>query len=1054
MTNTQIPPPAAPIDPSYQEQIDDINAELDALGITIVYTDAEWAAVNPLVDGHWVRHLGRKATYYYEITTGVWSWYSGALTGDGVDPLPSVSVARNIHALDSRVVGSEAYSSTVDGIARLHDFTRNGTRRQEQPGRSFLFDGIMDNVQAVLQTNTYPITLSAWFRVNDVSARNSIISLCQSAAASQYVVIETNGTNLRVLRVAGTLEAVGVIQVDRWYHTALELTNATDSKLYLDGVLVGEATNGTENMTIIDAVTLGVFRAIAPAHWMDGAIHDARIFNRALTPTEIATIANKEIGPLDADGWWPCEEEGDSAKDISGNGNDGTVTATSASLFYDKTGINDVLSLENELGYHDEWLTNHDERMMLGDISETYSVFDGAWLFEADGMISLDDETTYLPLNTVIDDQIEYHVRFTVLESSVDFGLRLLGTLLTGQHTKAGNWSPSDAVDQPDHNVTESGGYITSTGVYHKTISTWGGAVSCLELHRSGAHTGTQKISNIEIWRTDGQPVKTFRNVPISSDLTNHVLGAPANYQGPAPHDSLLASPAPTFNGTTEYAVQADGSDRLTTGGVTDLTVAFWYTSSANGLHTIAGESDSGQIVWYVFTNSGTLRLATTDDGTAEYLSISDSTINDGNWHHIVVKKTGTLVEMFSDGEVLPCVSFAPATTFDGASAFAVGAKNTKTSPTWFWSGGLAGLQVWQSALSPTDVATLYAGGKVAGALADYPMADGGSVFHDVSGNGKHLSVNPVSIPTFWAGTQAHSDTLVKDGLARATQYDGSSYVQKPDDLFQSPPSVFASAWIYKTGSATAYITTQWASGSNRSWSMFVGSNEQLILGTSSDGVENLKLETASGTIPLNEWVHVATTYDSGVGKLYVNGGEVSPATGDVAASIFDANTQFTIGADTQGTTSWAGMLSDVLVGESVPSSADIAAMYAGTYKPPKAWYWRDGNEVESQQGLADLTIVGTPVATNVPAGADLPVTIGPGLLQPGQIASLQNGEALSPRAQHLATVLTNVDYTYGDGSQEDVLYIRQGADGEDRLQVFDEALTGSDKDKLEQDVS
>lgn len=870
MTSTQIPPPAEPLDPSLQDQIDDNKEAIEAIASTIVYTDADWAALTDLKDGHHVRHLGRKATYYYEITTGVWSWYSGALTSSDADQgVPETQDAsRMIHAADERV-GMD-YSSTVDGLARLHDFTRNGTRRQEQPGRSFLFDGVADKVFVASMSQFRGVSL--WVNHTTFKDFGRLYSWGDAVGVSSAHTDVTGGlTTSYNGSLMGTF--AGVMSLATWHHLAV-VKDDTHFHTYLDGVLLGSNAFTTVDQTL--NFTMGASEN--GGNVLNGAMRDVRYMQRALTPTEIATIANGEVGPLDAVGWWPCEDpEGVVAADISGNGNDGTVTATSASLFFDKTGINDVLSLENEL-----------------------------------------------------------------------------------------------------------------TGI------------------------------------------------PPTID--------------PAPHDSLLASPAPTFNGTTEYGTL---DERLTTGAVTDFSVSVWFQTSAAGTATIASEYDNSNFAWIFYLGTGSLSLNTSSTGVNAAVTATTGTFNDGDWHHAVLIKAGTDVDFWVDGVLVAddgVASLSP--LFDGTADFAVGAYATKSTAAGVFDGQLADTKVWQSALTPTDVATLYAGGKVAGALADYPMNDGGTVFHDVSGNKRHLSVNPVSIPTMWASTQLHSDTLVKDGLARATSVESGSYFLGPR-VTSGVTKLFAAAWVFRAAADSSHIIGEFElTAPDDAWRLYVHTSGVLRLDTSADGTTRETTESVS-LIPVGVWVHLAATYEAGAVRFFVDGGEIATG-GSASTSIVDNTSRLSIAARApDGNIPLDGEISAVLLDSTnLPSDSQIADIFTGAYVPPTAWYWRDGNEVESQQGLADLTIVGTPVATNVPAGAGLPVTIGPGLLQPGQIASLQNGEPLSPRAQLLESILTSVEYIQGEGSQEDVLYIRQRDEGEDRLQVFDSALTGTDKDKLEKDVT
>jgi hypothetical protein len=99
------------------------------------------------------------------------------------------------------------------------------------------------------------------------------------------------------------------------------------------------------------------------------------------------------------------------------------------------------------------------------------------------------------------------------------------------------------------------------------------------------------------------------------------------------------------------------------------------------------------------------------------------------------------------------------------------------------------------------------------------------------------------------------------------------------------------------------------------------------------NGTEYLVLTTGNGNListtvpPLNTWVLVTATINSGVATLYMNGAQV--ATGPLSASLptiapLYFGTQYGTGAGV------FGLIDDVRIYNRALSAAEIAAMYVG----------------------------------------------------------------------------------------------------------------------------
>lgn len=139
-----------------------------------------------------------------------------------------------------------------------------------------------------------------------------------------------------ILNVAGrgsTLSALdNPLSLNRWYHVAT-VDDGSNLKLYIDGVEVASVSSADR-----DPVNLGYYynsafcigRSANDYRRFNGMVSEARVWSRALTPTE---MLNNQcyVNPETAEGligYWRLDEAEDRVfKDISGNGYDGEATS-------------------------------------------------------------------------------------------------------------------------------------------------------------------------------------------------------------------------------------------------------------------------------------------------------------------------------------------------------------------------------------------------------------------------------------------------------------------------------------------------------------------------------------------------------------------------------------------------------------------------------------------------------------------------------------------------------------------------------------------------------
>jgi len=141
------------------------------------------------------------------------------------------------------------------------------------------------------------ISMAAWFRADNVGRDGRIISkTAGSWLNSHYWCLTVYGSRLWfLLRTNGITTAQrassGTLSTGVWTHAAATWDGST-MRIYQDGVLVGsQAKGGTLSTDDSVAVALGNQPGRAWGRPFDGILDDVRVYNRALSTTEVATLA-------------------------------------------------------------------------------------------------------------------------------------------------------------------------------------------------------------------------------------------------------------------------------------------------------------------------------------------------------------------------------------------------------------------------------------------------------------------------------------------------------------------------------------------------------------------------------------------------------------------------------------------------------------------------------------------------------------------------------------------------------------------------------------------
>jgi hypothetical protein len=141
----------------------------------------------------------------------------------------------------------------------------------------------------------YPFTFAAWFNLHPLAGLGEIVSLVDASASDVYYTIKAsvsaivinarNGAN-------GFVSATTVPTAGQWYHVVVSFLGNTVKRLYVNGVLENTLTTSVLFSTYTDTLLVGLLRLAAATEYFDGRLSDILVYNRALTPSEIAPLAD------------------------------------------------------------------------------------------------------------------------------------------------------------------------------------------------------------------------------------------------------------------------------------------------------------------------------------------------------------------------------------------------------------------------------------------------------------------------------------------------------------------------------------------------------------------------------------------------------------------------------------------------------------------------------------------------------------------------------------------------------------------------------------------
>ncbi len=313
---------------------------------------------------------------------------------------------------------------------------------------------------------------------------------------------------------------------------------------------------------------------------------------------------------------------------------------------------------------------------------------------------------------------------------------------------------------------------------------------------------------------------------------------------------------------------------------------------------------------------------------------ISTSTVNDGNWHQIVmVLQVGGTKRIYVDGA--PAEDSKPTQAFNpNTAAFLIGGTQAGLVPTASFTGLVDDVQVYDRALSDPEIDLLFRNpgseAKSTGNSACSPppnmiawwQADGNA--NDRVGNNHGLNIGGV---TYAPG---------KRGMAFSFSGSGTDYIEVPANPtldFATNGPITIELWAYRTGTNASVMHLLGkrvgclgaGGGDTANYQMFLN-RVTLQQGLGIGGVGPANIVTTGLDLPGNVWTHLVGTFDGSNYTFYLNGQSVATATGPLGAPNAAPLRIGTAGDCFQAP--FSGLLDDIALYNRALTAAEVQALF------------------------------------------------------------------------------------------------------------------------------
>lgn len=428
----------------------------------------------------------------------------------------------------------------------------------------------------------------------------------------------------------------------------------------------------------------------------------------------------------------------------------------------------------------------------------------------------------------------------------------------------------------------------------------------------------------------------------IATDFSrNYATGTLTNFAAPATATSGWGAgkfgKGLYFDGTDDYIQTAYKPT-----GYSAITISAWVNlSSASSYPMIVSHGANGDSALELRGSVSTGKIECVNRSNNTGVVDSVSAVGTG-WHHYACVGIGTNFTLYKDGVSLGSAGISHGLT--STVNLRIGRRSDDMGGSFYFPGKIDEVRVYSSALTASEVMTLYRSGvttfssvqknPVTSGLIGLWSFDGRDVvnggFLDTSSAGTH--------PAYMGPTMATSTAYAPGRIGQAMKFDGTDdYMQVPNsaDFDFGTNNFTISWWEYRTGNdnGSPSINRMTAVGDYTPFMLGYsnGGSDLLIYMSSALGAWDVANGEILGPVVLNQWVHYVVKRSGTTFTTYANGAQTN--TWESALTLANAGGtdpeyDLTFGSY-QNVYFFKGTLDDIRIYSRAVTADEVTQMYA-----------------------------------------------------------------------------------------------------------------------------
>ena len=642
--------------------------------------------------------------------------------------------------LTDGLVAKYALDYDAYDTAGTNDLTENGTVAYVNGAVDFnSTGGYLESASTIDLTGAF--TISMWAKIDNSQnvSGHDYSTMFNYGAGSSYLDFYVLNNKIRAQHTDsnGVGDNRGTTALSAgWNHLVLVMDpDSNIKKAYLNGVeeTWDASYNGGFSGTFASAQTFRLgWNWGSTSYNPDNSLNDVRIWNRVLSASEISTLnsAGAETTrtlATNLTAHYTLDSDVSATVGSAGTNSGATFSTVGSHKFASFDGSNDSMTIPHsnaEQPFNTDstsvsmWLkttTTSESRLLFKGYgpSSNESLWDHRVMTNGKAYFYWRDETNTiiktLTSTTSVNDGSWHHVLVvrdgSTLKMYVDGSLEATATGVSGTWSGTydmhlGKW------DHPSYSATHwFNGSLDDVKIWSHALS----ATEATALYNEG-HPGvfTLTENRTGYWRleTDAQDYQGSNNGTVTGATFSEVSG----------------KSFATFDGNDYISIPHNASNDWSQ----NQTVSLWMNTTTTARGHMLGKwiSTSGTDpslfnVW-VNDSAGVANKATfafRNSNNVVHTANSTTSVNDGYWHHVVIVLEGSsTMKIYVDGTLEDTTTGITAGSFTSTRPIYLGVQEqpwlSGVNAATYYDGKLDDIQVWNRALSASEISTLHSNGR------------------------------------------------------------------------------------------------------------------------------------------------------------------------------------------------------------------------------------------------------------------------------------------------------------------------------------------------------